>query len=88
MTVREFVRELVVGKDTREEAHDRDVTLAWSIAAMTRGSKGLPKLNSLLIRKQTPNAQPQRQSLAEMQHMLEAISQAYQIPLRKGAAHG
>jgi hypothetical protein len=34
-----------------DDAHDRDVSLAYAIAGLTRGTKGLPKLETLLRRK-------------------------------------
>ena len=54
------------------------MVLAYSIAAMTRGTKGLPALESLLIgHKQQP------QSAHDMRTQLEAISQLYKLPLRR-----
>lgn len=45
---------------------------------MTRGSKGLPKLESLLTR-----ATRRRQSMDEMRTAVDAISKAYKLPLQK-----
>lgn len=49
--MRELWQEFALAKERRAHEHDRDVTLAWSIAALTRGTKGLPKLSSLLMQK-------------------------------------
>lgn len=63
MTLREWYRELVAAKERQEEMHDRDLSLAWHIAALTRGTKGLPPLDRLLRRRgrasvrQTPKEQ-------------------------------
>lgn len=63
MTLREWFRELVAAKERHEETRDRDLSLAWHIAALTRGTKGLPPLERLLRRRgrasvrQTPQEQ-------------------------------
>lgn len=51
MTLREWFRELVAAKERYEEQHDRDLSLAWHIAALTRGTKGLPPLDRLRRRR-------------------------------------
>lgn len=57
-------------KERQNATHDRDVTLAWSIAALTRGTKGLPKLDTLLTRKKTTH----RQTTAEQTAMWQVIA--------------
>lgn len=52
----------MLAKERREHDYDRDITLAWSIAALTRGTKGLPKLDRLLTRKASRRQTPQEQA--------------------------
>ena len=47
--MRELLHEFALYVDTAKAARDRDMTLAWHIAALTRGTKGMPKLQSLLV---------------------------------------
>jgi hypothetical protein len=56
--MREYVRELVVLKRTRVLDRDRDMTLAWTTAALTR-TKELPKLQTLLSSKGGGAKRPQ-----------------------------
>lgn len=64
LTVRELFRELVLVKERRDHAHDRDMALAWHVAALTRGSKGLPRLDTLLTKKPTARRQSVREQIA------------------------
>jgi hypothetical protein len=41
----------VVAQRRAEDRHDRDITLAHNIASLTHGSKGLPKLETLLSKR-------------------------------------
>ena len=63
MTLREWFRALVAAKERTEETRDRDLSLAWHIAALTRGTKGLPPLDRLLTRRGRASARqtPQEQ---------------------------
>jgi hypothetical protein len=56
-----------VALDLRKEQHDRDVTLAWNIAAL-RGTKGLPPLDKILTRR------ARRQSPAEQAALWQTIA--------------
>lgn len=47
-----------------EDAQDRDMTLAWHVAALTRGTKGMPKLERLLKRKKGSAPQPAAEQAA------------------------
>jgi len=51
MTLRELFREFVIAMRRREDQHDRDMTHAHTLAGLTRGTKGLPKLQSLLSKR-------------------------------------
>lgn len=70
MTIRELYREFVVAKRLSDERHDRDVTLAYNIAALTRGTKGLPKLDTLLSKR----TRRERQSAVEQVAMWQVIA--------------
>lgn len=68
MTLREWFRELVAAKERHEEMRDRDLSLAWHIAALTRGTKGLPTLEKLLGRRGRPSVrQSPREQVAMWQ---------------------
>lgn len=67
MTLREWYRELVAAKERHEEMRDRDLSLAWHIAALTRGTKGLPPLDRLLRRKSRAPQQSVREQIAMWQ---------------------
>lgn len=70
MTVRELYREFVVAKRLREDRHDRDVTLAYNIASLTRGTKGLPPLEKLLSKR----TRREQQSAVEQVAMWQVIA--------------
>jgi hypothetical protein len=76
-TVKELVREFVVAAARARAAHDRDLRLAWSLAALSR-TKRLPKLEQLLARRN-----PQGQTPREMAGVLEQLSAQYGMPLRR-----
>lgn len=63
----------MLARERTQREHDRDITLAWSMAALTRGTKGLPKLDSLLSRK-----------MAHRQSQMEMVSQWQIIAARFG----
>lgn len=67
MTIRELFRELAAYKERRGIEHDRDMSLAWHVAALTRGTKGLPKLETLLTKKQGTRHQTPAQQTAMWQ---------------------
>jgi hypothetical protein len=81
MTIRELFRELVAARERHLDEHDRRVMLAWEIAALTRGTKGLPRLDSLLARRTT--GLPLTRSLADQRAQLERFAQRYGLPVRK-----
>lgn len=64
-----------MGRQARNEAHDRDVTLAWTMAALER-QKRLPALKTLLAKRD------ERQNVKQMRTTLQLLSEAYRIPLR------
>jgi hypothetical protein len=72
-------REFVAGKRRREDAHDRDVALAWRIESLAR-HKTLPKLETLLSKRS------ERQTAAQQKGQLHVLSEMYGIPLRKASA--
>jgi hypothetical protein len=70
------------------DAHDSDMTLAWTIAMLGRQQK-MPKLQTLLARRQT-----QPQTTGQMRTMLHMLGAQYGLKVRtvKGkraaTAHG
>lgn len=71
------MREFVVAKRKRDDDTDRDVRLAWSIAALQRQKK-LPSLQSLLN-----SSRKRLQTVDEQRAMLEILSGKYGGALRK-----
>lgn len=65
--MRELFRELVIAKQRAEAAHDRDMSLAWHVAALTRGTKGLPRLQSLFAQKRSAKGQSAAEQIAMWQ---------------------
>lgn len=66
----------------REDAHDRDVLLAYRIVHIyvkTKNDKRMPNLSTLLHGAQRSSG---RQSAAAMRAALHALSQQHGIPLR------
>lgn len=77
-----MIREFVVAKKRREDQADRDVALAWRIAALQRQKK-LPSLSSLLI-----STKKRVQSVDEQRAMLEMLSKQYGGKVTKGKSRG
>lgn len=75
-SLRTLFRELVVLKYRTEDRRDEAMVQAYTIAALTRATK-LPALKTLLTKHQKP------QTVAEKLNMLQAVSEATGIPLRK-----
>lgn len=73
--MRTLMRELVVAKQRREDEHDRNATLAWTIEALRR-TKRLPALKTLFAKRD------ERQNARQMRTTLQLLSEAYRIPLR------
>lgn len=65
--MKELFREFVVAKTKREDERDRDMSLAWHTAALIRGTKGLPKLEQLLVKKRRQPRQTGREQVAMWQ---------------------
>jgi hypothetical protein len=80
LTIRELFREFVAAKQRREDQHDRDVTLAWRMAALER-QKTLPKLETLLSKRGS------KQTAAEQRGVLHVLSAQYGIPIRTRRLH-
>lgn len=76
MTMRELMQEFAIETETRREAQDRDLVLAWHMAAMSR-MKTIPALQTLLARRD------RRQSSQQQRGALQMLSEQYGIPLRK-----
>jgi hypothetical protein len=68
-------RELVVGEQRRRDDKDQRVTLAYEIAALTRGSKGLPPLKKLL----SPPLEAERQTIEQLNTMMHALAERYSL---------
>jgi hypothetical protein len=75
--LRELYREFVVAK--RRAIHDteRDLSMAWHIAAFSRQPR-LPDLGGMLTRVRGT------QGPADLRGAVQAISEVYQLKLRKG----
>jgi hypothetical protein len=68
-------REFVVGLEARRDQHDRDMSIAWHVAALSRQKK-LPELKRLLTkRKERPP------SLEQQRGVLHVLSAQYGLPL-------
>jgi hypothetical protein len=65
-------------RQQRDDAHDRDMVLAWTIAALGRQTK-LPKVETLFV---THISRPP--TVAGQRAQLALLSERYGIPLRKG----
>lgn len=74
--MRTLMRELVIAKQRREDEHDRDVTLAWTVEALRR-TKRLPALKTLFAKRSS-----ERQTSRQLRTTLQLLSEAYRIPLR------
>lgn len=80
--MRELYSEFVVWQQRQRDEHNHRMSLAWHIAAMTRGTKGLPKLERLLAKEHKP------QSREAHRLALTQLSQQYRIPLRVRKENG
>jgi hypothetical protein len=74
--LRELVREFVVIAEQRRDRHDRDITIAYSVAGLSR-QKRLPDLQRLLARRRVG-----RQTAREQSLVLAQLSEQFGIPLR------
>lgn len=75
--MRTLFREFVVAKRRSEDKHDQRMVLAWTIEGLHR-QKTLPNVKTLLANRQV------RQNAKQMLAVVELISEAYGLPLRKG----
>jgi hypothetical protein len=75
--MRELYRELVVAKRRTEDEHDERMTLAWTIAGLSRQKK-LPNLKTLLAKRK-----PRPQTAGEMRTILHMLAGQYGGRLRK-----
>lgn len=64
-----------MAKRRNEEDSDRDITLAYNIATLTRGSKGLPKLDTLLSKNRKKSSA--RQSPLEQSAMWQIAAMRF-----------
>jgi hypothetical protein len=76
-TMRTLVREFVVADTRRLDEHDRDMRLAWHIAALQRQKK-LPDEKKLRARRVRG-----RQTLREQFMVVKTLSEQYGIPVRR-----
>jgi len=88
MTLREWFRELVAAKERQEEMRDRDLSLAWHIAALTRGTKGLPPLDRLLRRKSRGPRQTVKEQIAMWQVAAARFGGAFRPVAPETVTHG
>jgi hypothetical protein len=70
------VRELVVLAERRRDAHDRDITIAYHVALLSR-QKRLPDLKRLQARRRAGRQTPREQRL-----VLAELSEQFGIPVR------
>jgi hypothetical protein len=68
----------VAEKRRRKSAIDRDTSLAWHIAALTRGTKGLPKLETLLVNQPKRTRQSAREQVAMWQAFAAQVGGHFQ----------
>lgn len=80
--MRWLFRLLVVAKIRNEDEHDARISQAWATASLMRAKK-IPALATLLTKQRR-----RPQTVNEQRVMLNMLSQAYGIPLKKGAAGG
>jgi hypothetical protein len=79
MTIRDVFAEFVVFRSRQREVIDRDVVLAWNMAALSR-QRRLPSLKSLLAKGEAPKAQTPKQ----MRSVLESLGYK-SVPLSEAA---
>jgi hypothetical protein len=80
LTIRELFREFVIAKQLREDERHRDITLAWTTAALGRQKK-LPELKTLLAKREVN--QHGQQNVKQLGTSLKLIAEAYGLKLRK-----
>lgn len=80
--MRSLFREFVVGKQRRDDAHDRDMLRAWLPEALHR-QKRLPELKTLLIKREQ-----KKQNLTQMKTKLHQIAEHYGLKVRKRGRRG
>jgi hypothetical protein len=73
------MREFEAATVRRRDEADRDITIAWYVAMLSRQEK-VPSLQSLLA---TSEKQPKVQTRDEQRRMLKHLSEYYRIPLRE-----
>lgn len=67
----------MVAQQRQEDERDRDTSLAWLIASLSRAKK-VPDLRVLLAR-----GKRRKQTVGEQKTMLHMLSEQYGIPLRR-----
>ena len=72
LTWRELFRDVALSVETRRDQHNRDMTLAWQTANLSRAKK-LPGLDRFLVKPPSAGAQ----SVSEMRTMLQRLSARY-----------
>jgi hypothetical protein len=80
LPIRDLFREFLAAKQRRDDAHDRDVALAWRTVWLDRHER-LPKLDTLLSKRGG------KQTVSEQRGMLHLLSAQYGIPLRQRRPH-
>jgi hypothetical protein len=73
------MREFEAATIRRSDESDRDITIAWYVAMLSRQEK-VPSLQSLL---KPAMRLAQGQTLAEQRAMVRHLSEYYRIPLRE-----
>jgi hypothetical protein len=72
LTIREIFRELAIARQRAADAYDAAMRAAWWSAALARQNK-LPKLESLLSRKTTP------QTMAQQKLVLSELASVFDL---------
>jgi hypothetical protein len=73
------MREFEAATVRRRDDADRDITIAWYVAMLSRQEK-VPSLQSLLS---SPEKKPQAQNREEQRRLLQHLSEYFRIPLRE-----
>lgn len=71
MTIRGVFREFVAAQQQQRDRHDERVWAVWHTVAWAHGSKGLPKLDTLLANKPSARAQTPKEQV-EMWKLIAA----------------
>ncbi len=77
LTFRDLVQEFVVARRQAYESHDRDMTNAWTVAALMR-QKELPKLDKLLVRPRR-----RRQSVKEQRAAMYSLAASMGVSVKR-----